>query len=135
MLSAILTTAQDVQQQAKGTSVWFWVIYIGLMLGLIYLMIVKPQKKAKKAQEDLHKSMEPGDTVMTTGGFYGTLLDIIDDQTVIVEFGNDRHCRIPMHPNAIAEVEKAGSAVMKADEQEEEKDEPEEEKKLGTSKM
>ena len=36
---------------------------------------------------------------------------------------------------AIAEVEKAGSAVMKADEQEEEKDEPEEEKKLGKSKM
>ncbi len=135
MLLAILTEAENTANQAKGSSPLFWIIYIGLMLGMVYLMIIKPQKKQKKAQEDLHKSMEPGDTVMTTGGFYGTLLDIVDDQTVIVEFGNDRHCRIPMHPNAIAEVEKAGSAVVKADDAQEEKEEPADDKKLGKSKM
>lgn len=84
----------------------FWIV-------LMYLMIVKPQKKQKKQMEDLHSSMEPGDSIMTTGGFYGTLLDIVDDTTVIVEFGNNKNCRIPMHKNAIAEVEKSGSAVVK----------------------
>ena len=59
--------------------------------------------------------MEPGDNSMTTGGFYGTILDIVDDTTVIVEFGN-KNCRIPMHKNAIAEIEKAGSAIVKDDE-------------------
>jgi len=49
--------------------------------------------------------MEVGDTVMTTSGFYGTLIDITDD-VVIVEFGN-KNCRIPMKKDAIAEVEKA----------------------------
>ena len=43
---------------------------------------------------------------MTTGGFYGVVLDVVDD-TVIVEFGNNKNCRIPMHKNAIAEVEKS----------------------------
>lgn len=33
------------------------------------------------------------------------VLDVVDD-TVIVEFGNNKNCRIPMHKNAIAEVEK-----------------------------
>lgn len=30
-----------------------------------------------------------GDTVLTTSGFYGTIIDIVDD-TVIVEFGNNK---------------------------------------------
>ncbi len=34
-----------------------------------------------------------GDTVLTTSGFYGTVIDIEDD-TVIVEFGNNKNCRI-----------------------------------------
>ena len=96
------------------------VLYLAFFLGLMYLMIIKPQKKQQKQMEDLHNAMEPGDSIMTTGGFYGTLLDIVDDTTVIVEFGNDRHCRIPMHKNAIAEVEKAGSAIVKDDNDDEE---------------
>ncbi|MBR1815853.1 MAG: preprotein translocase subunit YajC [Lachnospiraceae bacterium] len=108
------------------------VIYFVVIIGIMYLVMVLPQKKQRKQMEDLHNSMEPGDTVMTTGGFYGTLLDIVDDTTVIVEFGNDRHCRIPMHKNAIAEVEKAGSAVIKDDTDDDEDDKKE--SKLGKEK-
>jgi preprotein translocase subunit YajC len=50
-------------------------------------------------------SMEVGDTVLTTSGFYGVLIDITDDD-VIVEFGNNRNCRIPMQKSAIIQVEK-----------------------------
>ena len=53
----------------------------------------------------LRDSVKPGDNIMTTGGFYGVVLDVVED-TVIVEFGNNKNCRIPMHTNAIAEVEK-----------------------------
>ena len=44
--------------------------------------------------------------VLTSSGFYGIVIDITDD-TVIVEFGNNKNCRIPMQKNAIAQVEKA----------------------------
>ena len=47
-----------------------------------------------------------GDTVLTTSGFYGIAIDITED-AVIVEFGNNKNCRIPMQKSAIAEVEKA----------------------------
>ena len=43
------------------------------------------------------------------GGFYGVILDITDD-VVIVEFGNNKNCRIPMKKEAIAEVEKADAS-------------------------
>ena len=54
--------------------------------------------------------MAVGDTVLTSSGFYGTLIDITDD-TVIVEFGNNKNCRIPMQRAAIAQIEKADDAV------------------------
>ena len=51
-------------------------------------------------------TMEVGDTVLTTSGFYGTLIDIQED-TLIVEFGNNKNCRIPMQKAAVAAIEKA----------------------------
>ena len=42
---------------------------------------------------------------MTTSGFYGVIIDIQED-TVIVEFGSNRNCRIPMQKAAIQAVEK-----------------------------
>ena len=54
--------------------------------------------------------MEVGDAIVTTGGFYGVIIDI-NDEDVIVEFGNNKNCRIPMKKAAIAEVEKASEAT------------------------
>ena len=50
-------------------------------------------------------SMEVGDSVVTTSGFYGVIIDMTDD-TVIVEFGSNKNCRIPMQKAAIVQVEK-----------------------------
>ena len=54
-------------------------------------------------------SIAVGDSVLTSSGFYGVIIDMTDD-TVIVEFGNNKNCRIPMRKQAIAEVEKAEQA-------------------------
>ena len=53
-------------------------------------------------------SEERGDTALTTSGFYGVIIDITDDD-VIVEFGNNKNCRIPMQKAAIAQIEKPGA--------------------------
>lgn len=50
-------------------------------------------------------ALEIGDCVLTSSGMYGIIIDITDD-TVIVEFGNNKNCRIPMQKSAIAQVEK-----------------------------
>ena len=52
-----------------------------------------------------------GNAVVTTSGFYGVVIDITDDD-VIVEFGNNKNCRIPMRKTAITEVEKPETAVV-----------------------
>ena len=52
------------------------------------------------------RSIEVGDSILTTSGFYGVVIDIPNDEIVIVEFGNNKNCRIPMKKTAIVEVEK-----------------------------
>ena len=79
-----------------------YVIFFGV---IFYFMMIRPQKKEQKRTAAMLAAMEVGDSVLTTSGFYGTIIDITED-TVIVEFGNNKNCRIPMHKNAIAEVEK-----------------------------
>lgn len=79
--------------------------YVIILCAFMYFFFIRPQKKQQKQMDDLRDSVKPGDNIMTTGGFYGVVLDVVDD-TVIVEFGNNKNCRIPMHKNAIAEVEK-----------------------------
>ena len=81
-----------------------YVVALGLMM---YFLAIKPQKKQQKAQQQLMDSIEIGDYVLTTSGFYGVIMDITDDD-VIVEFGNNKNCRIPMEKSAISKVEKAG---------------------------
>ena len=78
---------------------------------LMYFMIMRPQKKEQQRVSSMLSSMEVGDSVVTTSGFYGTLIDITEED-VIVEFGNNKNCRIPMRKAAIAEVEKASDGIV-----------------------
>lgn len=66
---------------------------------------MRPQKKEQKRLTQLLSELEVGDTVLTTSGFYGVIIDITDDD-VIVEFGSNKNCRIPMQKSAIVQVEK-----------------------------
>ena len=88
-----------------GSSTMVIVVYILIFAAIIYFMMIRPQKKQQKKMDELIASLEIGDYVLTTSGFYGSIIDITDD-TVIVEFGNNKNCRIPMQKSAITQVEK-----------------------------
>ena len=107
---------QQAQQAADGTQQggtqwWVIVIYVVIFGAFIYFLMIRPQRKQKKQAEERMSSLEPGDSVLTTSGFYGTIVAINGD-TVIVEFGNNKNCRIPMARQAISQVEKANGAAV-----------------------
>lgn len=105
MFTMLLEAGSDAATGGTGTGIAFTIGYIIILCAIMYLLFVRPQKKQQKQMDSLRDAVQPGDNIMTTGGFYGVVLDVVDD-TVIVEFGNNKNCRIPMHKNAIAEVEK-----------------------------
>ena len=101
----LLLTA-NAAQGTTGSGI-FLVGYVIFFIVIIYLMMIRPQKKEQKRMNAMFSSMSVGDSVLTTSGFYGILIDIDEEQnTVIVEFGNNKNCRIPMNKTAIAQVEK-----------------------------
>lgn len=89
-----------------GGSGMILVAYVVLFGVFIYFMMVRPQKKEQKRMTAMLSALEIGDSILTTSGFYGIVIDITDD-AVIAEFGNNKNCRIPMQKTAIAQVEKA----------------------------
>jgi preprotein translocase subunit YajC len=87
-------------------------VYAAFMVA-IYFLFMRPNRKEQKQKAQVLASLAVGDSVRTTGGFIGTVIDINDDM-VIVEFGNNKNCRIPMVKEAIVEVEKPEDAVATA---------------------
>lgn len=81
-----------------------------LLFAFMYFFMIRPQQKETKKKNQMLAELAIGDTVLTTSGFYGTIIDI-DEDTLIVEFGNNRNCRIPMQRAAVSAVEKPEDAV------------------------
>ncbi len=91
-----------------GSTALYYIVMIGAFFAIFYFMLIRPQKKEQAKQEALLSSIEIGDSVITTAGFYGVVIDIMEEQNVvIIEFGNNKNCRIPAKKSCIIEVEKA----------------------------
>jgi preprotein translocase subunit YajC len=88
-----------------GGGIGMMLIVYGLIFGAFWFFLIRPQKKEQKRVQAMLAEMEVGDTVLTTSGFYGVIIDISEND-VIVEFGNNKNCRIPMQKAAITQVEK-----------------------------
>ncbi len=86
-------------------------IYVVVIIGAFYFIAIRPQRKQEKERQAMVASVEVGDSILTTSGFYGVVIDMTDD-VVIVEFGSNKNCRIPMKKEAIVEVEKAKDAGL-----------------------
>lgn len=91
----------------------YWVVLIAIFGLMFYFMAVRPQKKQQKKQDELMASIAIGDSVLTTAGFYGVVIDVMDE-VIIVEFGNNKNCRIPMQKRSVVEVEKPMEEESKA---------------------
>ena len=103
LLDGAATAAAD---QTAGAGSWIMiVVYVVILGGVFYFMAIRPQKKQQKEHKALIDSVEVGDSILTSSGFYGVVIDVTED-TVIVEFGNNKNCRIPMQREAIVELEK-----------------------------
>lgn len=101
----LLEAADAAATMPEGNGIGFTIVYAILMIIVFYFLMIRPQKKEQKKIAEMVSAMEIGDVVLTTSGFYGVVIDITEED-VIVEFGSNKNCRIPMRKTAIAQVEK-----------------------------
>ena len=73
-----------------------------LMIGVVYLMMIRPQQKKQKAWTQMLSELKTGDRITTTGGIRGTILNVKDD-VVVLRVQPDR-VKLEFVKNAIASV-------------------------------
>ena len=98
-INYLLTTTAPTFFETYGT-----LIFLAIMLIVMYVTVVLPQRTEEKAKAELRNSLEVGDGVVTIGGIIGRVVSVKED-TVLIETGSDR-VKIRMSKNAIGEVEK-----------------------------
>lgn len=65
------------------------IIMLVIMFGIMYLLIIRPQKKRDKETQAMRNSIQVGDEVVTAGGIVGRVVNIKED-TIVLETGSDR---------------------------------------------
>lgn len=109
MLNMYLTVAKSAG--GSGMTIGWIVIYIVIIVAMFYFMAIRPQKKQQQSMQEMNNALEKGDSIITTSGFYGVVIDIQDD-VIVVEFGSNKNCRIPMRKTAIQTVEKPDGTTI-----------------------
>ena len=88
------------------------VIMLVLMFGLLYFLMIRPERKKKKEAEQMRDALKVGDEITTIGGVVGEVCHIKDDN-VVIEVGADR-VRIEFKKWAISSNDTAAAAAKKA---------------------
>lgn len=89
-------------------------IYIIIFIGLIYLVGIRPQQKRRKELEAILASLHPGTEIVTVAGIYGTVTEVEDGETILLEVAEDTDIRIAKASIARV-VEPAPSEATAAD--------------------
>lgn len=80
------------------------VLYLGFLIGLMYLMIFLPQKRREKKTREMLSTVKVGSNITTIGGIVGKVINIKDDE-VVIETSVER-TQITLKKWAIKDVEK-----------------------------
>ena len=86
-------------------------LLIAVFVAFFYFLAIRPQKRRQAAMQQLHKSLKAGDEIVTLSGIYGTVTEIEDGGTVLLEISEDTEIRIAAssigaivtHPPVVAE--------------------------------
>jgi preprotein translocase subunit YajC len=69
-------------------------IYIIIFIGLIYFVGVRPQQRRRREMESLIDRLKVGDEVVTLAGIYGTITEMEEGGTLLLEVAEDTEIRV-----------------------------------------
>jgi len=80
-----------------------FIIMIAITIAAFYMLIFRPQRKREKEMAKLQSEISPGDSVITSSGMYGKVIEI-GANAIVVEFGMNKGIRIPVNKTDIIAV-------------------------------
>jgi preprotein translocase subunit YajC len=80
-----------------------FVLPIILVVAFVYFFMIRPQKREQEAKEKLLGGLKKNDRVVTTGGMYGTIVNIKDDE-ITLRVDDQMKVKIRFMKSAISRV-------------------------------
>lgn len=81
-------------QPAPGSSWSMWIMLAAIFV-IMWLFMIRPQRKQQKELEKFRNELKKGDKVITVGGIYGTVAEIDDNsRTVLIKVDGDTKLRV-----------------------------------------
>jgi preprotein translocase subunit YajC len=68
-------------------------IYVVLVIGVFYLVALRPQRRRRRAQQELLGTVKKGDEIVTTDGLFGTVRQV-GDTVVVLEIADRKKVRL-----------------------------------------
>lgn len=90
LLQASAPAGTGQPQGAGGGASWIMII---AMFVIMWLFMIRPQRKQQKELEKFRNGLKKGDKVVTAGGIYGTV-DEIKDRTVLIKVDGEVKLRV-----------------------------------------
>ncbi|MEA3297193.1 MAG: preprotein translocase subunit YajC [candidate division Zixibacteria bacterium] len=75
--------------QETGGGGAFTLVWFGLIFVLMYLLLIRPQRKKQKEHKKLLGELKKGDKVVTSSGMFGTIFALDDERNLVVLKIND----------------------------------------------
>lgn len=69
---------------AGGSSPFSTLILIPIMLVIMYFIVIRPQRNEEKRRKEMIESLKKGDSIVTTGGLHGKIVEFKEDNAVVV---------------------------------------------------
>lgn len=104
MVNSIMAMGPSQPGQGGG-EIYSTLIMFGLIIGIFYLMIIRPQQKRQKEREALLGQIKKGDKVITAGGLHGEVIGV-EDKVLLLEIADK--VKVKVERTSISVVNKQG---------------------------
>lgn len=91
------------QQQPPSSAVGFLITVLPIIL-IFYFLLFLPMQRQRKRQQKMLASLEPGQSVVTSGGILGTIVAINRDSDTLVLRVKPDNVKLEVTRNAVAAV-------------------------------
>lgn len=92
------------QQPAAAPGPLAMLVPFAMMFVIFYVLVFRPQSKARKAHEQMVKNLKKHDEVVTSGGLFGTVVNVRPDA---ITLRIDENVRVEVEPSAITRLVKS----------------------------
>ena len=90
-----------------------WIFVMVIIGVMFYMLIVRPEQRKRKEQENDVRALKKNDRIVTVGGIYGTVVNIQQDDRVVIRVDDNLNAKLQISRTAVGRVLRDEKSAVK----------------------